>query len=165
MKAGKISPSWFYYPEYLLSATLRWRSDDEQTRYDPHVYKMTLRRIEHDGRYYEETRYLRNGYPRCPLTGGEPSLSRLPSGAPVEGRQHSLIRMFLPASSLYPATDGGRGGSPRVDDRSGPLAVLPSSPLVLHQRYTMTSAKRQAWSFPANGFCRMKWTKRGIQMY
>jgi len=35
--------------------------------------------------------------------------SRLPSGTPVEGGQQSLIRMFLPASSLYPATDGGRG--------------------------------------------------------
>src|SRR5256885_2247838 len=97
--------------------------------------------------------YLQNGQTRCPLTGGESSLARLPSGTPVEGGQPSLIQIFLPASSLYPATDGGRGGSPRVEDRSGPLAVLPSSPLVLHQRYTMTSAKRQAWSFPSNGFC------------
>ena len=57
MKAGRISPSWFSYPEYLLSATLRWRSDDEQTRYDPHVYKMTLRRIEHTERCYDKRDY------------------------------------------------------------------------------------------------------------
>jgi len=57
MKADRISPSWYYYPEYLLSATLRWRSDDEQTRYDPHVNKMMLRRIEPTERCYEERRY------------------------------------------------------------------------------------------------------------
>src|SRR5690349_22779704 len=36
-------------------------------------------------------------------------VKRLPSGTPIEGGQLSLIRLFLPASSLYPATDGGRG--------------------------------------------------------
>ncbi len=42
-------------------------------------------------------------------------------------------------------------GSPRVADRSGLLAVLPSSPLVLHERYTTTGAKRQAWRFSEGG--------------
>jgi hypothetical protein len=35
--------------------------------------RTTRRRIEHDGRCDEETRNLRNGHTRCPLTGGEPS--------------------------------------------------------------------------------------------
>src|SRR6266699_5521566 len=46
----------------------------------------------------------------------------------------------------------GEAGSPRVADRSSSLAVLPSSPPVLYQRYTTTSPKRQARRFPTNGF-------------
>src|SRR6266566_8432155 len=56
-KAGRISPSWFYYPEYLLSAAPLVRSDDEQTRYETHVYTMMLRRIKPTERCYEELRY------------------------------------------------------------------------------------------------------------
>src|ERR1700693_3203564 len=47
-------------------------------------------------------------------------------------------------------------GSPRVADKSGPLAMLPSSPLVLHERYTTPGAKRQAWRFREEGICRRK---------
>jgi hypothetical protein len=80
----------------------------------------------------------------CPLTGGEPSLARLLSGTPVEGGQHPLIRIFLPASISTQRRTEDEAGSPRVADRSGPLAVLPSSPLVLqkkiyHDRREMTS--------------------------
>ena len=45
------------------------------------------------------------------------------------------------------------------------MAVLLSSPLVLYRRYTTTEAKRQAWNFPANGFCRRKRLKRGSQIH
>ena len=76
-------------------------------------------------------RDLRNGHTHCPLTGGEPSLARLPSGTLVEGGQQSLIRIFLPASISTQRRTEDEAGSPRVADRSGPLAVLPSSPLVL----------------------------------
>src|SRR5205085_10639142 len=98
-------------------------------------------RIEYDGQCYEGTRYLRNECTHCPLTGGEPSLARLPSGTPVEGGQHFLIRIFLPASISTQRRTEDEAGSPRVADRSGLAAVLLSSPLVLHQRYTMTGAK------------------------
>jgi hypothetical protein len=92
--------------------------------------RTTLLGIEHDGRCYEETRDLRIGYTRCPLTGGEPSLSRLPSGTPVERGQHPSSRFSSRRAVATQRRTEDEAGSPRVADRSGSVAVLPSSPLV-----------------------------------
>src|SRR5437868_5246201 len=123
-----------------------------------------LRRTEYDGRCYEGKRYLRNWQMHCPLTGGEPSLSRLPSGTPVEGGQPSLIRIFLPASISTQRRTEDEAGSPRVADRSGPLAVLCLVHLSYQNRYTMTGAKRQAWNFYVNRSWSKRGTNRGIQI-
>ena len=146
-------------------------SDNEQTwltkqnyktmvrRYDSTVRndatKNDTRRTEHDGQCYET-------YERCPMTGGEPSLSRLPSDTPVEGGQQSLIRIFLPASISTRRRTEDEAGSPRVADRNGLAAVFSSSPRVLHVWYSTTGAKRQASCFLANGFCDIECAKRGM---
>ena len=129
------------------------RSDDEQTEHNTHMYKTMIRRIEPTERCYEERLYeglstMDNATKRretyemdiptvLGLAASHPA-SRLPSGTPVEGGQQSLIRIFLPASISTRRRTEDEAGSPRVADRSGAVAVLSSSPLVLHERYTMT---------------------------
>src|SRR5260370_39207846 len=128
-----------------------------------------LRRNEHDGRCYKETRHLRNEQTRCPLTGGEPSYTKIAQRHSSRGWTAFPSSCFPPGERSREATTWrrteGEAGSPRVADRSGSLALLPSSPPVLHQRYTTTRTKRQVRCFPAKVSWGMKGAKKGIQMH
>src|SRR6266699_6890839 len=57
-----------------------------------------LRRNEHDGRCYKETRHLRNEQTRCPLTGGEPSYTKIAQRHSSRGWTAFPSSCFLSAS-------------------------------------------------------------------
>ena len=104
------------------------------TVYEGRCYEMVLRRTAYDGQIYEEMRHLRNGYMNCPLTGGEPSRLKITQRHSNRGWTAFPSSEFSSrrAVSTRRRTED-EAGSPRVADRSGPVAVLPSSPLVLYQ--------------------------------
>jgi hypothetical protein len=123
------------------------RSDDEQAEHDRQYYKtmlqgtvyegrcyeMVLRRTAYDGQNYEETRHLRNGYMHSPLTGGEPSLSRSPSGTLVEGGQLLPHPNFPPGKHSLPG-DGRRTRPDRLAWLTGAALWLCSR--LVHLFYT-----------------------------